>query len=166
MKKINIIASMSNNRCIGNNNKLLWKQSDDLKRFKKLTDNNIVIMGKNTFESLSFKPLKNRKNIIITRNNNLSYDNCIMARTIEESIEISENIEGEIFVIGGSSIYEQFLFLSNKLYVTIIDINIDGDTYFPYIDLDIWTKIYNEYHKKDIKNEYNYSYEIYSKKDI
>lgn len=164
MKKINIIVSISNNNCIGDNNTLLWKQSNDLLRFKELTENNIVIMGQKTYESLPFKPLKNRTNIVISNDYNINYDNCIMSRSIEESIEKSENIDGDIFIIGGGSIYKQFLPLSDTLYITRIDVDIEGDTYFPDIDLNRWDKVSSEYHKKDDKNQYNYTYEVYELK--
>lgn len=163
--KIIILVSIAKNGCIGGNNTLLWKQSEDLKRFKSLTNNNIVIMGQKTYESLPYKPLKNRVNIVITDNKEIKFDGCIMAHSIEESIEISKNQTGDkiTYVIGGGTIYKQFLPIVDKLYITRILADIDGDTYFPDMDVNIWNKVYSEYNKSDENNQYDYIYEIYER---
>ena len=169
--KLNIIVSIANNGCIGGNNTLLWKQSEDLKRFKSLTDGRVVIMGQKTYESLPFKPLKNRTNIVITNDYDVNFVGCVMAYSIDDAIEKSfywadgpylRFCNGDVFIIGGGMIYKQFLPLSNKLYITRIDVDIEGDTYFPDLD-DTWKKTFSEYHEKDEKNQYNYTYEIYDK---
>lgn len=166
MDNINIIVSIANNGCIGGNNTLLWKQSNDLKRFKEITSHKVVIMGQKTYESLPIRPLKNRKNIIISNDYDVSYEDCIMAYSISEAIEKSKywSDEGEVFVIGGGSIYRQFLEFTNKLYITRIDAQIEGDTYFPDIEESIWEKTFSEYHEKDDKNQYNYTFEIYRRR--
>ena len=162
--KLNIIVSIANNGCIGGNNTLLWKQSEDLKRFKSLTDGRVVIMGQKTYESLPFRPLKNRTNIVITNDYDVDFNGCVMSYSIDDAIEKSFYWadDGDVFIIGGGMIYKQFLPLSNRLYITRIDVDIEGDTYFPDLD-DTWKKTFSEYHEKDEKNQYNYTYEIYDK---
>jgi dihydrofolate reductase len=163
--KISIIVSIANNGCIGGNNTLLWKQSEDLKRFKELTTGKVVIMGQKTYESLPFKPLPKRTNIIITDDPDQVFNNCVTAYSIEDAIQKAEYWadEGEVFIIGGGSIYKQFLPSASKLYVTRIDADLHGDTYFPDIDEDCWTILSKERHEKDEKNQYNYTYEIYER---
>ena len=151
---LNIIVSISNNNCIGGNNTLLWRQSEDLKRFKKLTENKVIIMGQRTYESLPFKPLKNRVNIVITDNKDINYDGCVMAYSIKDATEkanIHSN-DNDVFIIGGGSIYEQFIPLCDRLYITRIDVNMNGDTFFPVIDDSEWKLTFEEYHDKDEKN--------------
>jgi dihydrofolate reductase len=161
---ISIIVSIANNGCIGGNNKLLWKQSDDLKRFKALTEGHVVIMGQKTYESLPFKPLKNRTNIVISNDPDVNFDGCVMSYSIDEAVEkavhLVEEYE-EVFIIGGGSIYQQFIDIAHKLYITRIDADIEGDTYFPEIDEKQWFKYFSEYHPKDEMNQYNYTFEIY-----
>jgi len=171
MKNISIIVSIANNRCIGGNNTLLWKQSDDLKRFKKLTTNHAIIMGQKTFESIGMA-LPNRCNIVITDDINFNPTGCIVVTSIEDAIDEAilktcdnwHGIDDEIFIIGGGSIYKQFLPYANKLYITRIDCEVHGDTYFPYLGEDDWKMISSNGNKKDDKNEYNYTYEIYERK--
>ncbi len=164
MKNLNIIVSIAKNSCIGGNNTLLWKQSNDLKRFKELTTNKVVIMGQNTYDSLPIKPLPNRTNIVITDDTEQVFENCITAHSIEDAIQKSiYHTDGEVFVIGGGSIYKQFMPYANKLYITRIDADIEGDTYFTDIDEDEWTIMFKERHEKDEKNQYNYTYEIYER---
>ena len=162
---INIIVSIAKNNVIGKDNTLLWKQSADLKRFKKLTSGHPVIMGQKTYESIG-KPLPDRTNIVLTEDPNFQAIGCYIAKSIEESMEIciKYSYQDEIFIIGGGSIYRQFLPLADKLYVTIIDAEPDGDTYFPEINIDIWKPIYSEQHFKDNDNQYGYTYLIYEKR--
>lgn len=170
MKNISIIVSIANNRCIGGNNTLLWKQSDDLKRFKQLTTNHVVIMGQKTFESIG-RALPNRCNIVISDDPTFNKIGCLVARSIQEALDEAllktcdkwHDVEDEIFIIGGGSIYKQFLPYANKLYITRINCEIHGDTYFPEISEDEWHIIEKEKHLKDDKNEYDYDYEIYER---
>jgi len=127
---ISIIVAHANNRVIGKNNKMPWgKLKEDLKFFKEKTNGNTVIMGRKTYDSIG-NPLPNRRNIIITRNKNLKIKNCEIVNSIEEALKISKN-EKEVFIIGGGKIYEKVLPLANKLYITEIKDNFEGETYFP-----------------------------------
>lgn len=114
MKNISIIVAIAENYAIGKDNNLLWHLSDDLKRFKKLTIGNIVIMGKKTFESLPKGALPERDNIVISDNKNDTFKDCIMADSIEDALNKCDETK-EIFIIGGGSVYRQFLPLANKI---------------------------------------------------
>ena len=138
MSKLSIIVAMSSNRVIGLNNKLPWHLSEDLKHFKSLTTGHTVIMGRKTYESIG-KPLPNRRNIVISRNVNTFYDGVEMTHSLEDAFSISSNDE-EVFIIGGSNIYEQSLDLVEQLYITEIKKTFEGDAFFPDIDKSLWTE--------------------------
>lgn len=157
---IKIIVAMSKNRVIGNSNKLIWKLSADLKRFKEITTGNAVIMGRKTYESIG-KPLPNRRNIIVTRNSEYFADGCEIAESLEKAIDICDR---DCFIIGGGDIYRQSMDLAQKIYLTLVRENMDGDTSFQEIGKE-WMKISREDFQADDKNEYAYSfieYERYS----
>ena len=130
---ISIIAIVAKNRAIGFQNKLLYDIPDDLKHFQAITTGHVVIMGENTFHSMRDLPLPNRVNIILTLDNNFKAENCLVAHSMEESIELGKaQNKGEIFFIGGGMIYKQALPLADKLYLTIVDDEpAQADTYFP-----------------------------------
>lgn len=136
MKTLSIIVAIAQNNAIGKDNQLLWHLSEDLKRFKKLTTGKTVIMGKKTYESLPFKPLPNRKNIVLSDNNADAIPGCIMANSIHQAIELAG--DGESFIMGGGSIYKQFLPIANRLYLTIVYHDFEADTFFPEINFSEW----------------------------
>ena len=148
---ISIIVAFDKNLAIGKDNKLCWRQSADLKRFKQLTTGKTVVMGRKTYESIG-KPLPNRNNIVLTRSN-IEIENCKVVNSIDDVLKIKD----DVFIIGGGEIYKQFLHLSNKLYVTKIDAEIEADAYFPEFDSD-WRIESVDSHLKDDKNEYNYKF--------
>lgn len=125
---ISIIAAISKNGVIGNNNKLLWHIPEDFARFKKITSGHPVIMGRKTFESIG-KPLSNRTNIIITRDENYKTEGCLVVHSLEEAIKLANG--KKIFIIGGGQIYKQAITFADKLYLTVIKKDFSGDTYFP-----------------------------------
>jgi dihydrofolate reductase len=144
--KISMIAALSDTtRAIGRNNELLWKISDDLKRFKALTTGHAIVMGRKTYESIG-RPLPNRTNIIITRNHNFLPEGCIVVHSLEEALETAKNVEQEnhpedqqeIFIIGGGEIYHNALPFADRLYLTLVESQADGDTHFP--DFSSFTK--------------------------
>lgn len=156
-KNISIIVAIARNYVIGKDNKLLWHIPDDLKRFKKITLDHSVIMGRNTFFSLPIKPLPNRRNIVITDILGEKFDGCEVVNSIEEAIE-KVKFEEEAFVIGGATIYKAFLPIANKLYLTIIDKDFKGDVYFPEIRFEEW-EIIEEIHNPYDKNlGFSYKY--------
>jgi dihydrofolate reductase len=160
---ISIIVAVSKNGAIGKNNNLLWHISDDLKRFKAITSEHTVVMGTKTYESLPFKPLPKRENIVITRNKDLHFEGCTMANSIEEIVTKYATSEEEIFVIGGANIYEQFLPYANKLYITWVYEDFDGDVFFPCIDETIWKISEKSDILHDEKSNLNYSFFTYLK---
>lgn len=131
MLKTSLIAAISKNGVIGKNNQLLWRVPDDMRRFKELTTGHPIIMGRKTYESIG-KPLPNRANIIITRDKNYPAPGCIVTNSLDEAIEKATEFEGsEIFIIGGGEIYKEAIKLADKLYLTLIHEEKEGDTYFP-----------------------------------
>ena len=134
---ISIIVAIANDNVIGKDNKLIWHISEDLKRFKRITNNHKMIMGRKPFQSLP-GVLPNREHIIITRDSNFNVDSnqVSICHDLDSLIKKYENSEEEVFIIGGAEIYTQFLPHAHKLYLTRINHNFDGDTYFPEINYD------------------------------
>ena len=168
--KISIIVAISKNNVIGKDNQLIWNLPKDMKFFMDTTLNHPVIMGRKNFESIpeKYRPLKNRTNIIITKNNAYKADGCLVVNTIEDSLtKAKEDKTGkEIFVIGGGQIYKKFLQenLVDKMYITHIDETFEGDTFFPEIDYKNWSSNEIINHKKDAKNPHDFRVVIYNKK--
>lgn len=155
---ISIIVATSKNRVIGNNNSLIWKLPADLKRFKQITTGNTVVMGRKTYESIG-KPLPNRRNIIITRDTNYLVDNCEVVNSLEEALMLCNN---DCFIIGGGEIYKQSLDIADKIYLTLVQEDFEGDTYFPEIGKE-WTKVSREDFEEDEKNAHKYSFIDYER---
>lgn len=131
---ISIIAAIGKNRELGKNNSLLWHIPEDLKRFKKLTEGHVVIMGRKTYDSLpkKFQPLPNRVNIVVTRNKNWQAKRCYIVNSIDEAIEKAKQFNKEIFIIGGASIYQQAIKFADKLYLTSVNKKYqEADAFFP-----------------------------------
>jgi dihydrofolate reductase len=160
---ISIIVAVSDDYGIGKDNKLLWRIPDDMKRFKNLTYGQSVIMGKKTWESLPKKPLPGRKNIVLTDDPLECIDNIITAYSIEDAIEKCGK-DDEIFIIGGGSIYRQFMSLADRLYITHIHKKAPADIFFPEIDPEIWESIEKEEHKDENNSTPSYTYIIYQRK--
>ena len=151
---ISFVAAMGKNKVIGKNNSLPWTMPADMKRFKELTMNKPIIMGRKTYESIG-KPLPKRTNIIITRDENYEAEGCIVAHSVEEALNVAKNSE-EVMVIGGSQIYKLFFPMANKIYLTIIEHDFEGDAYFPKYDVIEWKETDYEEHEKDAENPYDY----------
>ncbi|MDL2228227.1 dihydrofolate reductase [Bacteroidales bacterium OttesenSCG-928-K03] len=146
-----VVAIAKGNNAIGFENRLLWSLPDDMKRFKELTTGHTVLMGRNTFLSLPKGALPNRRNIVITDNPDEKFAGCEMAFSIEEAVKIAGN-DDEVFVMGGASIYRQFLPLADKLYLTFVDDSPQADTYFPEINFDEWKENIRSFHPADEKH--------------
>jgi dihydrofolate reductase len=155
---VKIIVAMSNNRVIGNNNELIWRLSSDLKRFKELTTGHPVVMGRKTYESIG-KPLPNRRNIIITRNLEYEVNGCEVVSSLEEALLLTNN---DCFIIGGGEIYKQSLEVADKIYLTLVHKDFEGDTTFPELGKE-WATIDTKDFDADEKNEYNYSFIEYDR---
>ena len=162
-KHISIIVAIASNYAIGKDNDLLWHISKDLKRFKEITKNHYIIMGKRTYYSLPVMPLPNRVIMILTDDIGESIDNCVMAYSIEDAIEKMDS-DKENFIIGGGSIYKQFMPLANKLYITRVHKNFEADTFFPEISEKKWELTSSENIDDDNQNDFKYTFEIYDKR--
>ena len=162
-KHISIIVAIASNYAIGKDNDLLWHISKDLKRFKEITKNHYIIMGKRTYYSLPVRPLPNRVSMILTDVIGESIDNCVMAYSIEDAIEKMDS-DKENFIIGGGAIYKQFMPLANKLYITRVHKDFEADTFFPEISEKKWELTSSENIDDDNQNDFKYTFEIYDKR--
>jgi dihydrofolate reductase len=160
---ISIIVAVSEDLGIGKDNKLLWHLSEDLKRFKKLTFGNSVIMGKKTWESLPKRPLPGRKNIVLTDIPGESFDGAVTAYSIEDAMSKCEKVE-DVFIIGGGSVYRQFMPVADRLYITHVHKKAPADIFFPEIDPKIWKIVKKEEFTGAEGNEIPYTYVIYGRK--
>jgi dihydrofolate reductase len=142
MRKISIIVAMSQNSVIGLRNELPWHISEDLKNFKKITLNHSVIMGRKTYYSIG-KPLKDRKNIVISRDTSLKIDGVEVVNSLEKAI-LKTDESSEIFIIGGQQIYSIALPLATHMYITKVNGIFDGDAFFPDYVEDEWREIARE----------------------
>lgn len=131
---LSLIVAVAENGAIGKNNDLLWHISADLKHFKALTTGHCIIMGRKTYESFPKRPLPNRRNVVITNNMDYRKEGCEVVHSVEEAIALCKDDE-QSFVIGGATVYRQFLPLVNKLYLTKVFATFEADTFFPEIDL-------------------------------
>lgn len=128
---VSLIVAYDRNKLIGKDGKMPWFIDGELRRFRELTTGNVVIMGRKTIEAIG-KPLPNRVNIVISRDKN--YDGCIMARSFEEAMEKARETGLEIYITGGSTVYAPAIDIVDKMYITEIDVEYEGDTYFPDFD--------------------------------
>jgi len=160
---ISIIAAISEDLGIGKNNELLWHIPEDLKRFKEITFGKTVIMGKRTWESLPKKPLPGRKNIVITDIPHDEFNGAVTACSINDSLDKCEKDE-EVFIIGGGSIYSQFMPIADRLYITHVHKKSPADTWFPEIDHRKWNVIRKEEHKGNNDTGIPYTFKIYERK--
>lgn len=168
---ISIISAIAENRVIGKTNSLPWYLPADLRHFRQLTTGKTIVMGFNTFKSIGEKPLPNRKNIVLTNDANYKIpEGCFLARSITEILEMVKNDE-ELMVCGGASVYQQFLPLAQRLYLTYIHHNFDGDIFFPKFEMNEWEEVSRENHQPDDpsassgqrKNIYPYSFVVLEK---
>ena len=160
MTKLSIIVAIANNRVIGINNTLPWHLPEDLKRFKALTMGHHIIMGRKTYESLG-RLLPGRNTVIVTRNKTFKVEGAIVANSLEVALQLCKD-DVEPFLIGGAELYQYGLNLANKLYMTEVQLQVDGDAFFPEIDISAWQLIEKLDHVSS--TGLAYSDLIYSKK--
>lgn len=160
---LTIIAAASENNALGKDNDLVWHLPDDFKRFKSLTTGHFIIMGRKTFESFP-KPLPNRTHIIITRQKEYAVpENCLVVSSLNKAITLCPEKE-ENFIIGGGQIYKQSIEIADKIELTRVHTTIEADTFFPEFDTTQWKLIEEEYHPKDEKHQYDFTYQTYLRK--
>jgi dihydrofolate reductase len=155
--KISLIVAMASNRVIGLNNQMPWHLSADLKRFKKITLGFPIVMGRKTHESIG-KPLPGRTNIVISRNPTYKPEGCLVVNSIESALKAGCQDAENIFVIGGSTLYEELLPVAGTLYITQINKKFEGDTFFPKIDAHQWAEAEREDIDDDPKVAFSYSF--------
>ena len=154
--RLSIVVAMDDNRLIGSKNQLPWHLPADLAYFKKLTTGKSILMGRKTYDSIG-RPLPNRRNIVITRNSNISIPGGVVVSSIDDALELTKD-DLEVMVIGGASLCEQLLPKVNRLYITKIDGEFEGDVFFPKYDDFDWLEVSCESHPKDNSNAYSYKF--------
>jgi dihydrofolate reductase len=164
MKHISIIVAIAKNNAIGKDNKLLCHVPGDLKRFRQITTGHTVIMGKNTYLSLPDGPLKNRRNVVISDNHQDRFNGCVTVYSIEDAIKLCDE-DQESFIIGGASVYRQFLPHASKLYLTLVNKYFEADTFFPEIKPEEWNEILREIPEDAGKHDFNFEYVVLQRKD-
>lgn len=152
---ISLVVAMSKNRVIGKDQQMPWHLPADLAHFKKVTMGHPIIMGRKTFESIG-RPLPGRRNVVITRQS-IEIPGCEVAHSLEAAIDLVSG-EEQVMIIGGGNIFQQAMPLAQKLYLTFIDLDVEGDTFFPAWDDQEWTVISEESHTADAKNPYDYRF--------
>jgi dihydrofolate reductase len=161
---ISLIVAMDESRGIGKVNRIPWRLSADLKRFKAVTMGHHLIMGRKTYESIG-KPLPGRKTVVITRNPNYLADGCRIAHSLQEALEIARTSEDdEAFVIGGGEIFNQALPLADRIHLTQVCARLDCDTFFPEIYLGDWRIAEESFQPADKKNEFASTYQLLFRK--
>ena len=155
--KISLIVAMATNRAIGLDNKMPWHLSADLKKFKAITMGSPIVMGRKTYESIG-RPLPGRSNIIISRNLDYQQTDCLVFNDIKTAIAASSKESEEIFIIGGAELYKATLPLADNLYLTLINQEFTGDTFFPEIDFKAWSEVSREDISDDPSVNFSYSF--------
>jgi len=159
--RISIIVALADNRVIGSKNQLPWKLSSDLKHFKEVTMSKPIIMGRKTYESIG-RPLPGRKNIVLTTIKHFAIPGCEVVNNFDDALTAAGDAD-EVFVIGGATIYNEALPHADKLFMTHIHAEVEGDTFFPDWDKTQWREVSREDHKADEKNEHPYTFAIYER---
>ncbi len=157
-----MIAAAAENNALGKDNDLVWHLPDDFKRFKRLTSGHHIIMGRKTFESFP-KLLPDRTHVIITRKEDYSPENTIVVHSIEEALKVSK-LDDQAFIIGGGEIYKMGMEHADRIELTRVHGEFEADTHFPQIDKSEWEIVKDQFHDKDEKHDYSFTYLTYERK--
>ena len=160
--RLSIIVAMDDNHLIGKDNGLPWHLPADLAFFKKVTTGHSIVMGRKTYDSIG-RPLPNRRNLVITRSKGVTIEGCEVFNSIDQALQSTTN-EEEVLVIGGANLCQQVLGSVDRLYITHIEGEFDGDTYFPEFDEGDWQEVSCESHQPDEKNPHHYHFKILERK--
>ncbi len=162
---VSAIVAATENWVIGKGNEIPWYLSSDFKYFKKTTLNHHIVMGRHTYISIG-RPLPKRTNVILTRNPFYAVQNCMVVHSIQEALELAyDNGEQEVFIIGGGKVYEKAMPFLDKVYLTVVHTEVEGDTFFPKLVTEKWKEISSsERQKADEKNDFDYTFKIFEKK--
>lgn len=164
---VSLIVAVSENKVIGKDNDLVWHLPIDMKFFKDTTKDHFVIMGRRNYESIphKYRPLPNRTNVIVTRQENYQADGCIVVNFIEDAIQKAKEAgDNEPFVIGGGQIYKYALDndLVHRVYLTRVHTEIEGDTFFEDLD-DSWNEVYSNMHPSDEKHPFAFTFQTFER---
>ena len=169
MNHLSLICAMDENMVIGRNNSLPWYLPEDLKHFKRTTMGKCIIMGRRTYESIG-RPLPGRTNIIVTRSRDYEVENARVVDSLTDAIELAENIafidgSDEAFIIGGAELYKHALPVVDRLYLTMVHAEVEGDTYFPDFDVSVWEEVSKNFYDADEFNPYPYSICVFERRE-
>ncbi|MCW5909909.1 MAG: dihydrofolate reductase [Cyclobacteriaceae bacterium] len=163
---ISLIAALSENRTIGKNNDLPWRLPDDMKYFMETTKGHYVIMGRKNYQSLpeKFRPLPNRTNIVITRSADFAAPGCHVVHNLNDALEFARKAnQQEVFVIGGAEIYRLSLPFANRLYLTEIKAAVEGDAFFPEVNIQQWKEVSRKHHAADGRHLFAFDFVVYER---
>jgi dihydrofolate reductase len=163
---VSAIAALSKNRVIGKNNDLPWRLPDDMRFFMETTKDHHVIMGRKNYDSLheKFKPLPQRTNIVITRQKDFHAPGCTVLHAVEPGLDIAKkNGDPECFIIGGAEIYKLAMPYTTRMYLTEIDAEVEGDTYFPAFNQADWKEVNRKHHPADDRHRYAFDIVVYDR---
>jgi dihydrofolate reductase len=167
---VSIIAAVDRRGGIGVDNRLPWRLSADLKRFRELTMGHHIIVGRKTFESImqiGGKPLPGRRMIVVTRDRSYKAEGCDVAHSIEDATSLARGRgESEVFICGGAEIYAQSIGIVDRMYLTFVDAEVAADTFFPALDEREWSERESSYHPVDEKNQYAFTFKLMVKKNV
>jgi len=164
---VSLIAAVTKNNVIGINNQLPWHLPDDMKYFMQTTKEHFVIMGRKNYLSIpeKFRPLPNRTNIVLTRQKDYLASNCIVMNSFESAISFVKNkAEKEVFIIGGAQVYYSAIPIANRLYLTEINCELAGDTFFPKVNFNFWKETMRKHHPIDSRHAFSFDFVCYERK--
>lgn len=165
MSTISIIAAVAENGAIGRENRLLWHLPTDMKRFKTLTTGHTVVMGRRTFESLPKGALPNRKNVVLTSRKADAFPGCIVCGSMDEALRVCEKDEGEVFIIGGATIYREAMDIADKMYLTRVHaVAEDANAFFPEVNPDEWEERERQEFPSDDRHAYPFTFLTYQRR--
>ena len=163
---ISFVVAVANNGVIGKNGTMVWRQANDMQFFKNITWGMPVIMGRKTFQGLG-KALPGRKNIVITRQPDWKAEGVVIVRSLDDALFVAQETDAkEAFVIGGGEIYRLAIEKVKRIYLTRINAEPEGDTFFPDLDTKVWRLVSKDDQEKDEKNQYDYSFQVWEKKRL
>jgi dihydrofolate reductase len=157
-----MVVAIAQNYAIGKDNELLWHLPKDLKHFKTITSGGTIIMGRKTFDSIG-KPLPNRRNIVITRNTDLTIKGAEVVNSVEGALKIAEG-DDVVYIVGGGEIYKMAMDVTDRIYLTTVHHDFEGDAYFPEIDYNIWKETASEHHQSDEKHQFSFTFSTLDRK--
>ena len=159
--RLSIVVAVAENGVIGRRGSLPWRLSDDLKMFKRLTTGHTIVMGRKTWESIG-RALPGRRSVVITRGDDFRAEGAEAVHSLAEALELTER-DDEVFITGGAEVFREALSQCDRIYLTRVHANVDGDVFFPPIDWREWREVAREEHSADEKNQYPFTFLTYDR---